>query len=119
MVPCTDRVRRIRGTRPDAFELEPPTRSTPSRNLANSIWTPHAGGTTGCSVNRIGQDAVEHMAWISWGVGPRDTLIWEVESRRPFQRRSYPAELWRLGSGTESPGLAVPTPPSGSDDVSS
>ena len=81
---------RIAGAGIDVFEREPPAADDPLVNLPNVIWTPHAGGSTSVSIERVGEGSAEQMAWLAQGFWPRHVANPAVTPRMALERRSYP-----------------------------
>ena len=80
----------IAGAGVDVFESEPPGPNSPLVNLPNVIWTPHAGGSTDISIDRMGEGAAQQMAWIAEGYWPRHVANPGVVPKVKLGRRGYP-----------------------------
>ena len=81
----------IAGAGVDVFTKEPPAPDNPLVNSPNVIWTPHAGGSTEVTIERLGSGATEQMSWMMQGYWPRDVANPDVIPKMELRGRDYPA----------------------------
>ena len=82
---------KIAGAGVDVFTKEPPAPDNPLVNSPNVIWTPHAGGSTEVTLERLGYGAMEQMSWMAQGYWPRDVANPDVIPKIKLRSRDYPA----------------------------